>query len=69
MNTEEEILKPGNWVKTYGDYLYSLALIKVSNRETAEDLVQDTFLSAFKARDSFRKNSSEKTWLTAKRMF
>ena len=65
MNTEEEILRPGNWVATYGDYLFSLALIKANNREAAEDIVQDTFLSAFKARDSFRKDSSEKTWLTA----
>ena len=65
MNTEEEILKPGDWVKTYADYLYSLALIKVSNKETAEDLVQETFLSAFKAKDFFKNGSSEKTWLTA----
>jgi RNA polymerase sigma-70 factor (ECF subfamily) len=65
MNMEVEILKPGDWVKTYADYLYSLALIKVSNKETAEDLVQETFLSAFKAKDSFKNGSSEKTWLTA----
>jgi RNA polymerase sigma-70 factor (TIGR02943 family) len=30
----------------------------------AEDLVQDTFLSALKALDTFRGNASEKTWLT-----
>jgi RNA polymerase sigma-70 factor (ECF subfamily) len=65
MNSAEEILKPINWVNTYGDYLYSLAVIKVSNRETAEDLVQETFLSAFKAKDSFKNESSEKTWLTS----
>lgn len=65
MNSAEGILKPGQWVKTYADYLYSLALIKVNNKETAEDLVQETFLSAFKAKDSFKQDSSEKTWLTA----
>jgi RNA polymerase sigma-70 factor (ECF subfamily) len=65
MNAEAEILRPEDWVKTYADYLYSLALIKVSNKETAEDLVQETFLSAFKAKDTFRHGSSEKTWLTA----
>lgn len=65
MNTSEETLRPANWVKTYADYLYSLALIKVSNKETAEDLVQETFLSAFKAKDTFKNGSSEKTWLTA----
>ena len=65
MNAVAEILKPGDWVKTYADYLYSLALIKVSNKETAEDLVQETFLSALKAKNTFKNGSSEKTWLTA----
>ena len=65
MNTDKGILKPADWVKTYADYLYSLALIKVSNKETAEDLIQETFLSAFKTKDSFKSESSEKTWLTA----
>jgi len=64
-NIEAGNLKPAEWLRTYGDFLYSFALIKVSDRETAEDIVQETFLSAFKAKDTFRKGSSEKTWLTA----
>lgn len=59
------MLRPSDWVKTYADYLYSLAFIKLGNKETAEDLVQETFLSAFKAKDQFKSGSSEKTWLTA----
>lgn len=31
----------------------------------AEDLVQDTFLSAFKSRDGFNATASEKTWLVS----
>lgn len=31
----------------------------------AEDLVQDTFLSAFKSKDSFNGTASEKTWLVS----
>ncbi len=58
-------LKPENWVDTYTDYLYSLAFLKTSSREDAEDLVQETFLSAFRAREGFRGDSSEKTWLTS----
>jgi RNA polymerase sigma-70 factor (ECF subfamily) len=58
-------LKPENWVDTYTDYLYSLAYLKTSSREDAEDLVQETFLSAFRAREGFRGDSSEKTWLTS----
>ncbi len=56
-------MSPSSWVKNYGDYLLSLALMKTGNREVAEDLVQDTFLSAIRNKDSFRGASSEKTWL------
>ena len=40
-------------------------MLKVGNATTAEDLVQDTFLSAIRANDSFKGDSSEKTWLVA----
>ncbi len=43
--------------------LLFIALMKTSNTEAAEDLVQDTFLSAIKAADGFKGESSEKTWL------
>lgn len=65
MKNEYETLRPAQWLENYGDFLFSLAVIKVNSRETAEDIVQETFLSAFNARASFRQDSSEKTWLTA----
>ncbi len=34
-------------------------------RELAEDAVQETFLRAYKAMDTFRGDSAEKTWLTS----
>jgi RNA polymerase sigma-70 factor (ECF subfamily) len=58
-------LHPENWIQLYGDYLFSMAIIKTNNKELAEDLVQETFFSAFKAKETFKGNSSEKTWLTA----
>lgn len=57
------MLNPQNWVSNYGDYLFSIALMKTNNTEVAEDLVQDTFLSAIKGADGFKGESSEKTWL------
>jgi RNA polymerase sigma-70 factor (TIGR02943 family) len=57
--------KPEEWLDKYGDYLYSLAYLKVRNRQTAEDLVQDTLLAAYRSAGTFRGTSSEKTWLTA----
>jgi RNA polymerase sigma-70 factor (ECF subfamily) len=58
-------LQPSKWLDLYGDYLYSYAVLKVGSTTIAEDLVQDTFLSAIRARDTFQGNSSEKTWLVA----
>ena len=51
------------WVNKHGDALYSYAITRVFNPEIAEDLVQDTFLSAIKAITNFQHKSSIKTWL------
>lgn len=59
------MLNPKDWVTNYGDYLYSIAYYKTNSKEAAEDLVQDTFFSALRAIDTFKQNSSEKTWLIA----
>ncbi|MFL5753590.1 MAG: sigma-70 family RNA polymerase sigma factor [Bacteroidia bacterium] len=52
------------WVDKYGNYLLNFAFLRINKQELAEDLVQDTFLSALKAKDQFRGDASEKTWLT-----
>ena len=62
MNDRPKI-EPDEWVDRYGDALYHFALARVKNREIAEDLVQETFLSAVKAQDRFKGKSTEKTWL------
>jgi RNA polymerase sigma-70 factor (ECF subfamily) len=58
---ENEIIE--DWINQYGDGLYSWAFHKTSSKEVAEDLVQDTFLSAFNSIDSFENRSNPKTWL------
>lgn len=60
MNKEQKI---SFWVQEFSDELYSWAFHKTNNKEVAEDLVQDTFLAAFHHLDSFREESSPKTWL------
>jgi len=59
----KHILDPQHWVELYGDYLYNFAIVRVNDPEKAEDLVQETFLSALKAKDNFQGKSSERTWL------
>ncbi|MFT5714918.1 MAG: RNA polymerase sigma-70 factor (TIGR02943 family) [Flavobacterium sp.] len=51
------------WVNQFSDELYCWAFYKTSSKETAEDLVQETFLSAFHKIDTFQGNSQPKTWL------
>ncbi len=59
------VLEPEMWVDAHGDCLYRYALVRVRTPETAEELVQQTLLAALKGRDSFKGDSSERTWLIA----
>ena len=54
---------PAEWVDRYGDYLFRYAMLRLRDRSTAEDLVQETFLAALKDHGSFSGKSSESTWL------
>jgi RNA polymerase sigma-70 factor (ECF subfamily) len=56
-------LNPNSWVANYSDELFGFAFIRVSDEETARDLIQDTFLSALRNRESFKGEISEKNWL------
>lgn len=58
-------LKPTRWVDDYADNLYNFALKRVNDETLAQDLVQDTFLSALEKAHHYRAESSERTWLTA----
>src|SRR6266446_6477764 len=59
----KETTSPGQWVDAHGDYLFNFAVGQIRDPSVAEDLVQETFLAAFKARARFAGNSSERTWL------
>ena len=56
---------PVEWVERYGDYLYAFAVSRLHDEAAAEDLVQETLLSALESRSRFGEKSSERTWLTA----
>lgn len=62
---ENKILHPENWVHLYGDYLYHFALRHLSDPDLCKDMVQETLLAAIQAKDSFKGNSNERTWLTS----
>lgn len=54
---------PATWVAEHGDVLFRYALLRVPSREASEELVQETFLAALRAKDRFRADSSVRTWL------
>ncbi len=56
-------LDPLHWLERHGDLLYRFALSRVGDQALAEDLVQETLLAAWKAREDYCGRSSESTWL------
>jgi RNA polymerase sigma-70 factor (ECF subfamily) len=52
-----------DWVNAHADYLLNFAVGQVRDAHIAEDLVQETFLSAVKAQEKFGGKSSARTWL------
>ena len=51
------------WVADYSDELFGYAVQRMRDRESAKDLVQDTFLAAWRNVDSYNGKASVKTWL------
>ncbi len=51
-------------IRQHGNSLLRLCFMYLGDRAFAEDALQETFLKAFQALDSFRGESSAKTWLT-----
>jgi RNA polymerase sigma-70 factor (ECF subfamily) len=54
---------PERWVERHGDCLFRHAHLRVRDPASAEDLVQETFLAAWRSRNQFAGRSSERTWL------
>ena len=57
--------RPESWVDQYGDYLYRYAISRIHDVSLAQDLVQETLISALQSYKSFLGKSSERTWLTS----
>lgn len=50
-------------VAEHGDRVFNLCFRMLANREEAEDLAQDVFITVFKSIDSFRGDSKLSTWI------
>lgn len=56
-------INPDMWVDQFGDLLYRYALVRVADPSEAEELVQETFVSALQGLSGFRGGSAFSTWL------
>ena len=56
-------VNPAEWVDRHGDTLYRFALSRLRDAEAAEDVVQETFVAALRARDQYSGKGSEGAWL------
>lgn len=54
---------PEKWVDRYSDYLFNYTIVRVNDREVANDLVSETFLAGLKSMKNFKGEASERTWL------
>jgi RNA polymerase sigma-70 factor (TIGR02943 family) len=62
---QNSVFLPEKWVDNYGDELYRYAIVRVKDKGFAEDIVQETFLSAWRSKETYNGTSSEKNWLYA----
>src|SRR5687767_6314375 len=58
-------IDPSRWLHAHGDVLWRFAMSRARSAHEAEEAIQDTFEAALRARDGFRGESSERTWLLA----
>jgi RNA polymerase sigma-70 factor (ECF subfamily) len=56
-------LDPTKWVDKYSDYLFNYTIVRVNDREVANDLISETFLAGLKSMKNFKGEASERTWL------
>jgi RNA polymerase sigma-70 factor (ECF subfamily) len=51
------------WITNYSDALFKYTMMRVNDAGVAEDIVQETFLSAWRNKDNYKGIASEKNWL------
>lgn len=56
-------IDPSKWVDKYSDYLFNFTIVRVNDRELANDLISETFLAGLNSMKNFKGEATERTWL------
>jgi len=56
-------IDPTRWVDRYSDYLFNYTIVRVNDRELANDIISETFLAGLKSMKNFKGEATERTWL------
>lgn len=56
-------LEPEKWVDRYADYLFNYTIVRVNDRDVANDIISETFLAGLGSMKNFKGEASERTWL------
>lgn len=51
------------WIKSYSDIFLNYLTQRIKDKAAAKDILQETFIAAWKNSSSFKKQANEKTWL------
>jgi RNA polymerase sigma-70 factor (ECF subfamily) len=60
-NVKQQVIT--EWYSQYSKSIFSYILLMIHEHQLAEDLTHETFIKAYKKYDSFKGDSSPKTWL------
>ncbi len=63
MTNSVDGIDPERWVQEHGDVMFRYAYVRLKSHAVAEDIVQETFLAAMKAKERYQGRSSERSWL------
>lgn len=55
---------PEQWIAEHGDFLFGFAFTRLRDEEAAEEVVQQTLFSAFKAINQYSGKGAFRAWLT-----
>lgn len=63
-NNSKSVGNPSSWLDEHGDFLFNFAVIRLRDEDAAEEVVQQTLFSAFKAIEQYSGKGAFRAWLT-----